>query len=367
MNQKTPLYEIHCSLGGQMVDFSGWQMPLNYGSQITEHHAVRRQAGMFDVSHMGVIDVCGPDAEVFLRYVLANDVKKLDKEGKALYSCLLNPRGGVIDDLIAYRLDPEFYRLVVNAGRRIVDFQWLAQLAAAYRLNLIERPELAIIAVQGPGALEKLSPLLSHDLAASVKALRPFQFLIAQDWQISRTGYTGEDGVEIILPAESAVNFWKDLLKQGIAPCGLGARDTLRLEAGLNLYGVDMTEETTPFESNLEWTIDWLDSTRNFIGREALAKIKQQGIERRLVGLIMSEPGVLRNHQPVWHQGEQIGEITSGSFSPTLGQAIAMARISGMTETASVERRGKMIAVKIVKLPFIGRSVHEHLPKRITL
>lgn len=370
MSQKTVLYDLHCQLGGQMVDFAGWQMPLNYGSQIAEHHAVRQRAGMFDVSHMGAVDISGPDVEAFLRYALANDVKKLNKKGKALYSCLLNPRGGVIDDLIVYRLEDDIYRLVINASRREADLQWLKQLGAAYHISLRERHEMAIIAIQGPQALAKLLPILEPSWAAPVDALQPFQCLLQGDWQISRTGYTGEDGVEIILPATEAPQFWKELLAQNIQPCGLGARDTLRLEAGLNLYGADMNETTTPLESNLEWTVAWLDSTRNFVGREALAKQKQQGVSRRLVGLVMEEAGVLRNHQHVWVNDEDCGEITSGSFSPTLECAIAMARIPvGDAQTTKVERRGKMIAVHIVKLPFVKhrRTHEERLSARVTI
>jgi aminomethyltransferase len=357
MSQKTPLYDLHCRLGGQMVDFAGWQMPLNYGSQIAEHHAVRQGAGMFDVSHMGVVDIHGEDAALFLRQALANDIKKLDKNGKALYSCLLNPRGGVIDDLIAYRLQDNFYRLVINASRRTTDWQWLTELAGTHRVTLQQRPDLAMVAVQGPQALVKLFSILDSSLAVSVNALRPFHCLLHEDWQISRTGYTGEDGVEIILPATAAAQLWRDLLTQAVQPCGLGARDTLRLEAGLNLYGADMDETTTPLESNLEWTVSMHDPQHHFVGREALAQQKQQGVKRRLVGLIMKDAGVLRSHQRVWIDGKDAGEITSGGFSPTLGYAIAMARIPiASADNFQVERRGKMISVQIAPLPFFKRQ-----------
>lgn len=363
MAQKTALYDLHCQLGAQMIDFGGWQMPLHYGSQIAEHQAVRQRAGLFDVSHMGIVDVQGADATAFLRYALANDIKKLDKNGKALYTCLLNPRGGIIDDLIVYRLEEESYRLIINASRRTADMQWLRQLSAAYHLHLQECSHLAMIAVQGPQALPKLSAVLGSVLVQQVSALRPFHCLKHGDWQISRTGYTGEDGVEVILPAAAAAQFWQKLVAEGVQPCGLGARDTLRLEAGLNLYGADMDETTTPAESNLDWTVAWLDSKRNFVGREALAKQKQQGVPRQLVGLIMADAGVLRNHQRVWINEEDVGEITSGSFSPTLGHAIAMARIpSGTAKTAMIERRGTMLPVQIIKLPFLkSRKKHECL------
>lgn len=360
MAKHTPLYDLHCQAGGLMVDFAGWQMPLHYGSQIAEHHTVRQRAGMFDVSHMGVVDVRGADAEAFLRYALANDVKKLTQNGKALYSCLLNARAGVIDDLIVYRIAEDYYRLVINASRRAADCQWLQSLSGAYRLHLQKRQELAIIAVQGPLALAKLPMVIGPALGEQVQGLRPFQFILHNDWQISRTGYTGESGVEIILPAAQAPQLWQQLLAQGVAPVGLGARDTLRLEAGLNLYGADMDETTTPLEANLEWTVSWLDAARNFVGREALAQQKQQGVSRRLVGLVMHEAGVLRNHQRVWINGEDNGEITSGSFSPTLNCAIAMARIpTTAAHSAMVERRGKMLPVQIVKLPFF---VKEKIP-----
>ncbi len=357
MARHTALYDLHCRLGGLMVDFAGWQMPLHYGSQIAEHHAVRQHAGMFDVSHMGVVDIHGIDAAAFLRHVLANDVQKLNKNGKALYSCMLNPQGGVIDDLIVYRLQPDFFRLVVNASRRNVDLSWLQKYAATYQVQIHERPDLAIIAIQGPQVLAKLPLFLPANLAAQAKQLRPFHFLVENEWQISRTGYTGEDGVEIILPSQDAPKLWQSLLAQQIQPTGLGARDTLRLEAGLNLYGADMDETTTPAESNLEWTVSWQDSARDFVGREALLRQQQEGLKRRLVGLIMTEGGVLRNHQRVWVNDIDAGEITSGSFSPTLGYAIAMARIpTSIVHQAAVERRGKMIPVRVIKLPFIKQS-----------
>ncbi len=355
MAQQTPLYSQHCLLNAQMADFAGWQMPLNYGSQLNEHHAVRKQAGMFDVSHMGVVEITGTDATKYLRFLLANDVQKL-KDGKALYTCLLNPEGGVIDDLIVYRINPNYYRIVVNAGRRAVDVAWFKQCAVKYAVSVDTRFELGMIAVQGPQVLGLLDKLFPPALTQTIRELSPFGFLLNQGWQIARTGYTGEDGIEVILPGEEAPLFWQKLLDVGVQPCGLGARDTLRLEAGLNLYGVDMNESTSPLESNLGWTVAWQDANRDFMGREALVKQNQEGLTQRLVGLIMQQPGVLRNHQRIKF-GDHIGEITSGGFSPTLGYGIALARVPVGNEAAvAVERRGEWIPVSIVKPPFVKKK-----------
>jgi aminomethyltransferase len=357
MPQQTPLFDAHKQMGGLMVDFAGWSLPLHYGSQVAEHHQVRKNVGVFDISHMGVVDILGEDVEAFLRYALANDVRKLSKNGKALYTCLLNVRGGIIDDLIVYRVQPDFYRLVINASRRKADVEWLKQLSGAYRVAIKERWDLAMLAVQGPMALSKVSAMIDSPLAAQVNELKPFNFIIHNDWQISKTGYTGEEGVEIILPSFEIVRLWQKLIDHDVQPVGLGARDTLRLEAGLNLYGADMDETTTPAESNLEWTVAWLDSNRNFIGKEALAKQKQQGVPRCLAGLILSEGGVLRSHQRVLINGQFAGEITSGSFSPTLNYSIAMARIpTGSVEQVAVELRGKIIPVQLTTLPFLKRQ-----------
>lgn len=354
MANQTPLKKYHQQAGAQLVDFAGWDMPLHYGSQIQEHNNVRQHAGMFDVSHMGVLDVTGAEAKSFLRKVLANDVEKLKTNGQALYTCMLNPQGGVIDDLIVYRLDDQHYRIVLNASRRQVDLDWLQQQSTAFEVKLALRPELCIIAVQGPEAISKVIAVLGTS-AKDVADLKSFHCKLIDQCQIARTGYTGEDGVEIILPEEQAVQLWQQLAAVEVKPCGLGARDTLRLEAGLNLYGADMTEQTSPLESNLAWTVALADNDRDFIGRSALQKPKQ-----KLVGLVMHEKGVLRNHQVVYCAGQQVGEITSGSFSPTLGHAIALARINGdISKDCYIDRRGKQIAVKIVKPPFVrhGKKV----------
>ncbi|MBS0350868.1 MAG: glycine cleavage system aminomethyltransferase GcvT [Proteobacteria bacterium] len=357
MPQQTPLFDLHKQLGGLMVDFAGWSLPLHYGSQVSEHHQVRKNIGVFDISHMGAVDIVGAEAEAFLRYALANDVRKLNKNGKALYTCLLNVRGGIVDDLIVYRLQPDSYRLVINAARRSADLEWLNQLSGAYQVAIKQRWDLAMLAIQGPMTIEKLSSLLEKPLAAKIPELKPFHFFVHDNWQVSKTGYTGEDGIEIILPSSEIIPLWKKLIDNGVPPIGLGARDTLRLEAGLNLYGSDMDQTTTPAESNLEWTVAWLDSNRNFIGKEALAKQKQQGVPRRLVGLILSEGGVLRNHQRVYIDGELAGEITSGGYSPTLNCSIAMARIpTGSGGQFTVGVRNKMVPVQVTALPFFKRQ-----------
>ncbi|MFW3896415.1 glycine cleavage system aminomethyltransferase GcvT [Pseudomonas bharatica] len=353
MGQRTPLYDLHLALGAKMVDFGGWDMPLHYGSQVEEHHQVRRDCGVFDVSHMTVIDIAGLDASVWLRHLLANDVARLDVPGKALYSPLLNDEGGVIDDLIVYRLE-DGYRLVVNAATRDKDLAWLESRRSGFEVQFRERPELAILAIQGPQAREKVAELLSASRAALIRDLKPFEAHFEGDWFIARTGYTGEDGLEIILPALQAPAFFNDLVGAGIAPSGLGARDTLRLEAGMNLYGNDMDEGHSPLTSNLAWSIAWEPAERDFIGRAALDAEKAQGVSQKLVGLVLEERGVLRAHQVVRVAEIGEGEITSGSFSPTLSKAIALARLPMATaDRAEVEIRGKWYPVRVVKPTFV--------------
>jgi aminomethyltransferase len=354
MGNRTPLYEEHLAAGGKMVDFAGWEMPINYGSQIEEHNQVRSDAGMFDVSHMVVVDLTGERVREFLCYLLANDVGRLQEGGKALYSCMLNPSGGVIDDLIVYFLQEDFFRMVVNAATREKDLAWLEQQAVAYSVSVTERPELAMIAVQGPNARDKVLALLGENVREAAAALKPFFGVLDGDWFIARTGYTGEDGFEIILPGSTAVGFWQQLRDTGVNPVGLGARDTLRLEAGMNLYGADMDESTTPLESGLGWTVAWDPPERDFIGRAALEKQRAAGTERKLVGLLLEGKGVLRNHQRVVTSDEGEGEITSGSFSPTLQRAIAFARVpQSVGETCWVEIRGKLMTARVVKPPFV--------------
>ncbi len=349
----TILNSIHREMGGRMVEFGGWDMPLHYGSQLEEHHQVRRDAGMFDVSHMTVVDLKGERVKPFLRMLLANDVDKLKVPGKALYSCMLNEDGGVIDDLIVYYLNDEDYRMVVNAGTTDKDMAWIEKHAEAYRVNVTPRRDLAMIAVQGPQARDKALPLLPANLREFVADLKPFQAAWDGSWFVARTGYTGEDGLEIMLPEEQAGELWRKLFENGVAPIGLGARDTLRLEAGMNLYGSDMDESVTPLQSGLAWTIAMDPADRGFIGRPALEAQQRKGVEKQLVGLLLTGRGVLRNHQKLFAGDREIGEITSGGFAPTLQTSIALARVdAGALDDIDVEIRGKRVPAKVVKPPF---------------
>ncbi|MBS0582570.1 MAG: glycine cleavage system aminomethyltransferase GcvT [Proteobacteria bacterium] len=352
MTQKTILNDAHRALGAKMVDFGGWDMPLNYGSQIEEHHAVRRDAGMFDVSHMTVVDLHGARTREFLRHLLANSVDKLKARGKALYSCMLNEQGGVIDDLIVYFLAEDFFRVVVNAATHDKDLAWIGKQAKAFDVKVAERADLAMIAVQGPNARAKAQSLLSPATREAAAKVGKFAAIEGDGLFIARTGYTGEDGYEIIVPEADAVALWNKLKDAGVAPAGLGARDTLRLEAGMNLYGQDMDEAITPWEAGLAWTVS-LEPGRDFIGRAALEKQKDEGVPRALVGLVMDEKGVLRHGQRVaTPQGD--GEILSGTFSPTLGKAIAFARVpAGANAGVEVDIRGKLVPVRLVKYPFV--------------
>ncbi|MGB6188777.1 MAG: glycine cleavage system aminomethyltransferase GcvT [Aeromonas molluscorum] len=358
MTQTTVLHPKHLEAGAKMVDFHGWEMPINYGSQLEEHHVVRTQAGMFDVSHMTIVDLTGERVKAFLQHLLANDVAKLTTPGKALYSGMLTPEGGVIDDLITYYLDDSFYRMVVNSATRDKDLAWIRQHAAAFAVTVTEQPSLAMIAVQGPEAKALAAKVFSAEQNAAVAGMKPFFGVQAGDLFIATTGYTGEEGYEIVVPEHQACDLWQALLDAGVAPCGLGARDTLRLEAGMNLYGQDMDESISPLAANMAWTIAWEPSNRDFIGRVALEAQKAAGDQPKLVGLLMEEKGVLRTGMPVSFtnaQGEvRTGVITSGSFSPTLGLSIALARVPrDIGETAEVELRKKLVTVKVTKPAFV--------------
>ena len=361
----TPLNSVHRAAGAKMVDFGGWDMPVNYGSQIEEHNAVRGDAGMFDVSHMCVVDLKGANVRAFLRGLLANNVDKLQAPGKALYSCMLNPQGGVIDDLIVYYFAEDWFRLVVNAGTAEKDIAWIRQQNDATGSNLAITPRrsdlsddgIALVAVQGPNARAKVWQVVPQTQAPS-EGLKPFNAVIVHDTpfgelMVARTGYTGEDGFEIGVPASQVEALWNALAAAGVKPAGLGARDTLRLEAGMNLYGQDMDDNVSPLDAGLAWTVD-LNAERDFIGKSALQK---NGQAQQFVGLILREKGgILRAHQKVVAASGNAGEITSGTFSPSMQQAIALARVPvdvAIGDTVHVEIRDKKLAASVVKLPFV--------------
>jgi aminomethyltransferase len=360
--QHTPLHAAHLALNARMVDFGGWDMPVNYGSQIDEHRAVRTDAGMFDVSHMRVVDFEGDAVRAFFRHAIANNVDKLTTPGKALYSCLLKDDGGVIDDLIVYYFSETRFRVVVNASTADKDIAWFGKLNADGNFNLAITPrrDLGIIAVQGPNAREKVWNVLP-DTRAETEAVKPFNAVMFPSTQygelmLARTGYTGEDGFEIVVPAANIEKLWNALLAAGVKPAGLGARDTLRLEAGMNLYGQDMDETVSPLDAGLAWTVD-LKTPRDFVGRAAL---EANGSKANFVGLVLIKEngragGVLRAHQKVvTPHGE--GEITSGTFSPSMQESIAFARVPTAVapgDTVQVVIRDKQVPARVVKLPFV--------------
>lgn len=349
---KTPLYQEHIACGGKMVDFAGWLMPVNYGSQIAEHTAVRSDAGMFDVSHMTIIDVYGDQAEAFLQRLIANDVARLNIN-QALYGALLNERAGVLDDLIVYRLAWGF-RCVVNASTRDKVLAWMQQHTRA-DAHFEHKPQI-MIAVQGPNAVQRL---LQVEAVSGLAELTPFYAMQHGDWLIGRTGYTGEDGVEIMLPEAQGVELWRKLREVGVAPAGLGARDTLRLEGGLNLYGQDLDEATSPLASNIGWTIAWEPQERDFIGRQALTELRETNTQK-LTGLIMRDKGILRHGQAV-HTNAGAGVITSGTYSPTLAYSIALARVPKQaTGECEVDIRGTRKKAVLCKPPFVRNGTAMH-------
>lgn len=355
MGKRTPLYDCHLKANAKMVDFAGWDMPLHYGSQLQEHKFVRENAGVFDVSHMTIVDLHGKEVQAFLHRLIANNIDRL-VPGKALYTCMLNEMGGIIDDLIVYKIHDDFYRLVVNSGTHDKDLAWIEKQAGPFHITIEERLDLAMLAIQGPEVMQHLQKLFpeQHAKIAALKSFHAHQF---GEWFVARTGYTGEDGFEVIFPVKDAETFWQKILASGIKPCGLGARDTLRLEAGLNLYGSDMDESVTPLESNLGWTVAWEPESRDFIGRKALESQRQQGVKSKLVGLVLESGGVLRNHQIVF-VNDEMGEITSGSFSPTLNKGIALARVPfEIGAECLVEMRGKKVPVKVTKPPFVKKNI----------
>ena len=362
MLKRTALYEAHVAAGARMVDFGGWDMPLHYGSQIEEHHAVRRGAGVFDVSHMRVADITGPDARAFLSRLLTADIGRRGPD-RAMYACMLNEQGGVLDDLIVYRWGDETarFRAVLNAATADRDLQWMDALAAQrdLRVECRGRPELAILALQGPDAPNVLSRA-QPGLAARALPLASFHSARTDAAFVARTGYTGEDGFEIVVPGGQALGLWRGLMEAGAVACGLGARDTLRLEAGMALYGQDMDESVTPLESGLGWTVE-LDSERPFIGRAALEQQAAAGPLRQLLGLKLLDKGVLRAHQSV-RTAHGDGQITSGSFSPTLQASIGLARLPAQVragDTVAAQLRGGAAPALVVKPRFVrhGRAL----------
>lgn len=353
MGNKTALHAVHVQNSAKIVDFAGWDMPLHYGSQLNEHHQVRTAAGMFDVSHMGVVDIHGKDSFQFLQYLLANNVAKL-QPGKALYTCMLNERGGVVDDLIVYQLQINHYRLVINAATKASDIQWMREKAENFQIELSPLDGYSILAVQGPLANSFINQSFSEHVD-NLTQLKPFNFLMINDCMLAKTGYTGEAGFEIILPNDAAVKLWHDLQILGVKPCGLAARDTLRLEAGFNLYGHDMTENDSPLESNLAWTIAFEPPERQFIGRAALQQqITNELLKQKLVGLVLEGPGIIRDGAEI-KVGENLhGKVTSGGYSPTLEKSIALARVDvGMQDHCKVLIRNKEVTAKIIKPPFV--------------
>lgn len=354
MLAKTPLYNSHIAAGAKMVDFHGWEMPLHYGSQLNEHHQVRTDAGIFDVSHMTIIDVLGAGGRQFLRKLLANDVDQIAHNGKAIYSCMCNEHGGIIDDLIVYQRASDNYRIVSNSATRQRVTRWIREKSEGFAVGLQERNDLAMIAVQGPQAISKTLTILSPAQGDAVTTLTNFECVDVDNWFFARTGYTGEDGFEIIVPKDLIAQLWSELLTAGIKPCGLASRDTLRLEAGMLLSGQDMDESVTPLEAGLSWTIKWEPEDRGFIGMGALLIQKQQGIKRKTVGLTLLEKGIMRHGQKVIVEGVGEGIITSGSYSPTLEQSIALARVPPETgEQVFVDIRGKLVPAKVGKPRFV--------------
>lgn len=360
MIAKTPLYAEHLACGAKMVDFHGWEMPLHYGSQINEHHYVRQDAGMFDVSHMTIVDVLGAGGRQFLRKLLTNDVDQATHNGKAFYSCMCNEHGGIIDDLIVYQRASDNFRIVLNSATRHKDIAWIREKSEGFAVGLQERSELSMIAVQGPNAIARTRTILTAAQLDATSTITSFECVDVDNWFFARTGYTGEDGFEIIVPKEHVTRLWSELLKAGIKPCGLAARDTLRLEAGMLLYGQDMDESTTPLESGLAWTIKWEPQERGFIGMGALISQKENRIKKKMVGLTLLDKGIMRHGQKVIVDGYADGIITSGSYSPTLDKSIALARVPVETgDHVMVDIRGKLIPAQVGKPRFIkeGKAI----------
>ena len=349
---KTPLHNAHIQLGAKMVNFSNWEMPISYSSLIKEHNAVRNAAGIFDVSHMSVFDFDGGNQIAFFKKIFANDIKKIYKDNKAIYGALLNEEGGILDDLIIYHANNKF-RLVSNCSTREQNKQWLEKYAVEFGVKVMERSDMGILAIQGPDALNKILEIKEID--AQVNTLQSFGCMFEGDKLYARTGYTGEDGLELIVPTQDINHLWDQALELGCTPIGLGARDTLRLEAGLNLYGNDMTINNHPYESNLGWTIDMSDKNREFIGKNALLSIDQSK-SQKIVGIILQDKGVLRSGYEITHEQGK-GVVLSGSYSPTLQSSIGLARVDqGYKENGKVMIRNKVLNIDFVSPRFLGQG-----------
>jgi aminomethyltransferase len=359
MAQRTPLYPEHVAAGARMVEFGGWDMPVYYASALNEHHAVRQRCGVFDVSHMTVVDVAGSGAREYLRRLLANDVARLKEPGHGLYSCMLNAAGGVVDDLIVYWLGGDEYRLVVNAATRDKDLAWLRAAAAGAQASIAHRPGVVMLAVQGPAARAVAGDLLPSGVGERASSLRPFHGVAADGLFVARTGYTGEDGFEVVVDAERGIALWRALVAAGATPCGLGARDTLRLEAALNLYGQDMDETTSPLVSGLAWTVALEPADRDFIGRPAIERDRAIPATEVFTGVLLEDRGVMRHGMRIRTSAGD-GVITSGGFAPTLERSIGLARVpAGAAPAAEVEIRGTCKPARLVRTPFVrhGRSL----------
>jgi len=344
---RTPLYDRHVALGARMVPFAGWEMPVQYEGVIQEHRAVRTDAGAFDVSHMGEIDVEGPRVHEFLQSLLSNDLGRLE-DGHAQYTLLANEPGGIIDDLIAYRLSQFHYLLVVNASNREADFRWIKEREISGTEVRDVSDEYALVAVQGPSAIAKLG----------LEAAPSFTFAEALidgiECMVNRTGYTGEDGCEVLCMAEDGAALWDAVLARGVTPCGLGARDTLRLEASLPLHGNDITPETDAISAGLGWTCAL--ATKDFTGAEELRRVKEHGPERKLVSFVMEEKAIPRQGMPI----ENGGEVTSGTHSPMLDIGIGMGYVpaehAAPGTELTIDVRGKPRRARVVKRPIYKRE-----------
>jgi aminomethyltransferase len=360
--KRTPLYDTHCQLGARLINFGGWEMPVSYSGIMEEHQRVRTHAGLFDVSHMGEFDLSGPQAEAAVQYLTTNDVRMLQAY-QLQYSAMCNEHGGIIDDLTVCRLAADHFLLVVNASNIATDFAWVTQhlLPGVTARNVSD--DKALLALQGPdaeGILQRLTP-------ADLSQLRYYHALPTTVASVAalvcRTGYTGEDGFEVLVDAPHASTLWQAIMTAGqgfsLGPAGLGARDTLRLEARYLLYGTDMDETNNPFEVGLGW-ITKLDKG-DFIGRSALLRLKETGVQRRLAGFVMQERGIPRAHYRVLHGGHSIGTVTSGTMSPTLGQAIGTALVQAeyakVGSEFAIDIRAKAVKARVVPAPFVPRRV----------